>query len=106
MTTFKAIAAPLKSLAVRGKTVNNALYDIGRTYHSFIPLAEMFGLCESNGLMPLQEDGTPWSGVLWGVDGRTSIDLRDTATGKINRWLNISWYKMPSGRYEVTAYIS
>lgn len=88
------------------KKVNNGLFDLSKTYHVAIPLNDAFDLLESHGFTPVQEDGTPWSGIFCGREGRAVIDL--TYGGILSRkCLVISWYKMDvSGKYEVTAYVS
>jgi hypothetical protein len=83
------------------KSVNAALYDLSKGYHDGIPLGAMFDVCRKAGLEPVCEDGTPWSGFLCGREGRAVIELKDC-----RKALTICWYKMPSGRYEVTPYVA
>jgi len=83
------------------KSVNAALYEMSKVYHEAIPLSAMFELCEKVGLEPVCEDGTPWSGFLCGREGRAVFELKDC-----RKSLVVSWYKMPSGRYEVTPYVA
>ena len=61
----------------------------------------------------LQEDGTPWQGMILGREGRASFNLAIDGTENdfgfytaIENALVMSWYKMQSGRWEVVAYIS
>jgi hypothetical protein len=67
----------------------------------------------------LQEDNTPWEGMLLGDNESVLIPLgvrrrRSMGEGKYeefyepvkNAGLALSWYKMPSGRYEITVYIA
>jgi hypothetical protein len=45
------------------------------------------------------------SGIYCGEDGRADFDTT-LADGSEGRPLHFSWHKMPSGRYEMTAYVS
>lgn len=106
--TFKKMGQPLASLATRVSRINKYLADdVGRKYHPHIPIDDIFSKIRENGFEPLQEDGTSWSGMLLGKSERANIGLRDEATGKVNKWLSISWHKMDvTGKFEVTAYVS
>lgn len=150
------------------------LNQVGRDKWSSIPLDLIFDKLEDNGFIAIQEDGTRWSGIFCGAEGRATIDLcefdadtahyryiRERATGEAidavmipnspipfeslqvsveheltpigraeyetfkvmhegveipqhytlamepgKHMLCLSWYKVSSGRYEVTAYVS
>jgi hypothetical protein len=90
--------------------VNTALRPVNRTYYPRIPLDEIFRACTDNGLQPVQEDGRPWQGILCGTNGSTTFDLtctQDNVPEPVeNAVLVLQWYKMPSNRYEVNAYLS
>jgi len=85
-------------------------------YHENIPLDTVFGACEKHGLVPLQEDGTRWGGFLCGSEGEMLLPLGDK--NEFSHWqgvkvftqtrhaLRFAWHKMPSGRYEITSYVS
>lgn len=75
------------------------------TYHAEIPLDAMFQMVADAGGRAVQEDGTDWSGILCGEEGHTVIEVKHPETS-VKFGLYIGWYKMASGRYEVTAYIS
>ena len=86
-----------------------------RYFHS-IPLDDIFSVLEKYGLIPLQEDYTQWSGFLTGETGHADIDVGYASskrekdgitfyTPTRNNMLHLSWYTMPSGKYEVTAYL-
>lgn len=79
---------------------NAALAILCRAYYDAIPLDALFAVARMVG-EPVQEDGTPWSGLLCGREGRAQFEL---ATSR--HCLNLQWYKMESGRFEVNAYIS
>lgn len=80
-----------------------------------IPLSAMIEAMEKEGFMAIQEDGTKWSGFLAGREGNAVIPLAkkddkdkynpDLLKEVKNAALNLSWYKMESGKYEITAYI-
>ena len=92
--------------------VNKALAPVGKNFHETIPLTDIFKVCTDNGLQSVQEDGTPWSGILCGDDGRTTFDL--VAIDRMlletkpvdNAVLVLEWHRMPSGRYEINTYLS
>lgn len=89
-----------------------------KTYFGKIPLQDLFNILEDYGIVPIQEDGTYWSGMLVGGVKNTEQVYFDLAwadskdgeryTEEIpNANLVVSYYKMPqSGRYEVISYIS
>lgn len=87
-------------------TVNKYLNELGRKYHDLVPLSDIMVAMRANGLTLLQEDGTEWSGFLCGEDSNATIQCADLELNPVHRWLSLSWYRMPSGRYEVTAYVS
>ena len=79
---------------------NRQLSQIG-TYHNEIPLDQIFEILRRNGLEPIDEDGTPWSGILCGADASTTIRIRNYRFS-----LRLDWFRMQSGRYEITVYLS
>lgn len=101
------------------------------TYFDSIPLKDIFKILEKHGTVPLQEDATYWSGFLTGGVKKTEQvyfnlgwkDFKDTGLeageGRVKypnqhgqymvipkAVLSLSYFKMPSGRYEVIAYVS
>jgi hypothetical protein len=44
--------------------ITKVLHALGKEYYQRIPLDEIFGVCKANGVVPLQEDGTEWSGFM------------------------------------------
>lgn len=87
------------------RKTQNRLFEISRVYHHAIPLDALFSACAESDLIAVQEDGEPWAGILCGREGRVQFDL--THHGKpVARALAMQWHKMPSGRYEINAYIS
>ena len=85
------------------------------TYFNSIPLDDIFDMLERNGVVPLDEDNTRWSGMLLGAEGRVVFPLgpvdtfdpeKQTYSRFDNTSLPLSWYKMKTGRYEVTGYLA
>jgi hypothetical protein len=94
------------TLTTRVNRINLLLTELGN-YHGSIPLDRIFAIVRDYGFEPIQEDGTSWSGLLLGRESRTTIPLRDESSGKVSRWLALSWYKMDkTGRFEVVTYVS
>ena len=71
------------------------------TYHASIPLSTIFQICKNFDLDVVDEDGTPWSGVLCGDSGHALFKI-----ACVRNVVVLDWYKMPSGNYEITCYIS
>lgn len=89
---------------------------ITNRYFSSIPLDGIFSILEKYGMIALQEDYTAWSGFLTGESGHADIDVGYASskrekdgytfyTPTRNNMLHLSWHKMPSGNYEITAYL-
>ena len=86
------------------------------TYFDKIPLQPLFDILEKHGLIVLQQDQTKWDGFLLGGTKKTErvqFDLGVKALKDVggtypvitNAELQLSYYKMESGKYEVIAYI-
>lgn len=92
---------------IRSK-INDVLHSISTKYHKSIPITDIFNALKSQDVLPVQEDGTEWSGLLVGREGRATIDLVRNAEEKtpFKSSLIMSWHKMPSGNYEINAYLS
>lgn len=81
-------------------------------YFEAIPLKDIDSALRKHDMMLLQEDGTPWSGIICGNEGQADFlvgpctwnDALSTPYG--NCVFHMSWYRMPSGRYEVIGYLS
>lgn len=73
--------------------------------HEKIPLDAIFTIVKAGGYVPVDEAGEPWTGIIAGAKGRTTIDLKKN--GKYSKLaLQLQWERMPSGRYEINAYLS
>jgi hypothetical protein len=98
------LGCEVKSVAIqpseytRRSRVNAALYDLTTkgVYPDTVPWQEIDAI--------LAEHGFDWrrdeSAVTTGADGRVHYQVGPKT------WLLVSWYRMPSGRYEVVAYVS
>jgi len=64
-------------------------------YFASIPVSELQGILSSVGFNP-----SPLDGIYTGAQG-TTCDKIDTHTT-----FAMQWYRMPSGRYEIVAYLS
>ena len=80
--------------------INRELAKLG-IYHPQIPLFHIFYIVRSYAGQVIQEDGTPWSGFLCGDDSAANFDIEGCKF-----ILRVMWHKMPSGNYEITAYVS
>jgi hypothetical protein len=77
------------------RRVNEELHNLGLTYWSSLSAAmeEVSNAVESNGFEVLH--GWPTS-----TPQRLHLELTD------GKWLSLSYYRMESGNYEVTAYVN
>lgn len=73
------------------------------TYFVQIPLCDIFNAVKANGGLVVDEAGNEWSGLLCGRDGQATFPVVGI---KGLRSVYVSWYTMPSGKYEVIAYAS
>jgi len=79
-----------------------------------IPLGDMFATLKNLGIVVVQEDNTPWSGIISAPteqDTRMTFDLswQDEVKGLVpisNSQLVLSIYKFATGTYEVTGYVA
>ena len=81
--------------AKAAKNVNNRLHELGLTYHEGLPLDTIATLLSAHGFR-----GEAMDGIYTGTEGRMS----DQVSAK--RWIHMTWYKMPSGRFEIVAYVN
>ena len=75
-------------------------------YHSKIPLKDIDDILKEYDMWLVDEAGEPWSGLLVGADSGAQFDLMHKDGPIKNSMLIMTWYKMPSGRYEIVAYLS
>jgi hypothetical protein len=101
------------SKTVKNK-INRYLYLLGfNKWYTNIPLTYVFDKLKEFDLIPLQEDNTEWEGILCGYQASMNVPLgisssitTDGMYKPSNLYLSFSWYKMPSGKYEIVSYVS
>lgn len=94
------MASPTKR-TVRNR-INRELGKSIDTYHEEIPLDEIFDIVKSHGHTVVDKAGDEWSGILCGEIGQMNARI----IGQYEYYLHLSWYKMQSGRWEITVYVS
>jgi hypothetical protein len=102
------------------RDINKELHEISTKYHTEFPSLEIFGVLKKRGVVVLQEDNTEFSGFFLGENAQTffpiapvgSIRRSSVKDGDAtfytpfkNTALAMGWYKMPSGKYEMTTYV-
>jgi hypothetical protein len=92
------VLAPKVDAKIR-KSINDQLYDFSKQYWKSIPLSDIRGILNSNGLD--FEDS-----IITGRDGRDTFDLTMGGHPVSNSMLVLSWHKMESGNWEINAYLS
>lgn len=80
---------------VARRRVNDKLYDLGLVYHDSLPMKAIDDVLVENGFKATEP------AIYCGRDAQCSPMQVGAYT-----WLSLSWHKMESGRYEVTAYVS
>jgi len=97
----------MRLLANVRKSINNQIHTAtSKTYFDHIPLFTLDNILKEKGYWLIQEDGEPWSGILCGENVNTTFDIGGVGGKVRNSVLVLSWYKMPSGRYEIVSYVS
>lgn len=100
--------------------INNKIHEILKpNYFSQVPLDEMFNALETNGVIPLQEDGTRWSGFVMSAGECGSNKAASCPPIKIELGMKVADEYFPlknlliltictmeNGKYEVVGYIS
>ena len=86
--------------------INRALEPVlAPIYFTQIPLEAIFDTIKKHGYVVVDEAGEPWTGFICGREGRATFDIV-SQNGIASKYaLQLSWYKMESGRYEVTSYV-
>lgn len=92
------------------KQINNALADAIPNFAPTIPIGKIFNILNCAGFIAIQEDGEPWSGLLCGHSGSASIQLRDVASGEIQREaIQLQWWGEDvhgcKGKIETNVYV-
>ena len=76
------------------REVNAHLSDMGARYHDGIPVQEIDGILCQHGFNATEP------AIYCGREGRAHEQVGEKT------WLSLTWFKMPSGRYEIVAYVS
>jgi hypothetical protein len=85
------MANPMKKAI---SALNRKLAEMGKTYFDSIPVADICAVLVAAGFRPLED------GIYCGATGECHEAIGAGA------WFRMQWYKMGSGRYEITAYVS
>ena len=117
---FKEYITEAKRLTLKApikKKMNNEIRKITTpknktVYFKAIPLQPIVDVLEKYGATILQEDNTEWDGFLLGAAGTINFIMAplDSKEGMFytpysNTRLNLQWYKMQSGKYEINCYV-
>lgn len=120
LNEFNEIIKPINDLhkldSRTRRIVNKELSKLP-TYNNCIPVEEINDVLKKNGLLLLQEDGTPYEGIFCGEEGYSNLEIGYlNSENKINdikfytpirnSSLVLTWYKMRPGRYEIVTYLS
>jgi len=94
--------------AAEKKKVNKAVVVVvDPIYFNEIPLPNIMEAIEGLGYLVVNEEHNRWSGFLCGREGQAMFDILSKETGKLDHSnLRLSWHTIPSGRYEVLAYVA
>jgi len=114
LTEAKKVTLPANIKSKINRKIINLTTPKNKTrYFNKIPLKDMFDILDSFGIVALQEDNTEWNGLLLGTEATVDFDIADKSSKDergmyvpyTNASLRFQWYKMESGKYEITAYI-
>lgn len=106
------LSQPVKSKLTQAISKHTTGTETNNQYFEKIPLQPIVDAIEEFGYTIIQEDGTAWDGFLVGADASVTIELGTNPDEKgfyqpiTNAALILQWHKMPSGQYEINAYIS
>ena len=89
--------AKIPTLLTRMQKLNNRLRYISMGYY------DTLGAALSEVYDALQDAGLKQQEVLYGLPGNEGKIHAEVGEGK---WLSATWYRMPSGRYEIVAYVN
>jgi len=99
-----------KSTKIDAKTRRSINKDLDKlttnVYFFKIPIDDIFTILKKQSLIPVQEDGTAWDGILCGDSGKAPIEIGFHGKLVSNSHLLLTWYKIDSGKYEIVCYMS
>ena len=104
------------------KRVNKQIHVFTKPiYFDTIPLDGLFSILQNEGIVVIMEDNREWQGFLCGESADVNFVLADQTKPETPDWgseftvynhvienveLRLTWYRMPSGRYEIVAYLT
>jgi hypothetical protein len=95
-TDNESPCAEIKISRADHRSVNDGLHALGLVYHHSIPLNAIVGVFPG----AVRENvRAALAGIWCGREGKEVIPFAKHS-------LVVSWYKMPSGRYEIVSYLS
>lgn len=110
------VKMPARVRARVRKEISEALSE---SYYKEIPIQEIDDVLRKHGYLLIQEDYTPWNGMLVGTNAMAFFRIGqiegavETQYSKeklypqvSNTGIQMTWYKMPSGKYEIVAYLT
>jgi len=109
------LRSPVRAIPPKNKRgANNILHEVGLKKWKNFPVDEIFNACKLNGIIPLQEDGTEWGGMMTSQGecghGKPSIKIQlaiDVGDGFVpaKNELIISACTLGAGSIEIVTYI-
>ena len=88
------------------KEISKMIKKNGGCYFDKLPIAQINDCLKKYDFELLNEDGTKFCAFFCGDHGKTYINYGKENDIVGDSIIVFSWYKMPSGRYEITTYIS
>lgn len=88
------------------KEISKMIKKNGGCYFDKLPIAQINDCLKKYDFELLNEDGTKFCAFFCGSNGRTAINYGKKGDIAEFSTLQFSWYEMPSGKYEITTYIS
>lgn len=85
---------------------NKELYQKTKVYHKDIPIEDIFATLKSHGITVVDEANEEWQGMLLGRDSSAHFNISIEGQRVTNCMLFMSWYRMPSGNWEINCYLS
>lgn len=94
------------------KRINRKIYEQTNSLSNEIQLTTIDKILREDGFLLVNEDGTPWSGLLLGESSQCNIEVGSLS--KVENEMHkieenmvvLSWYRHTTGRIETTAYLS
>lgn len=94
----------MRLTATERREANGDIFALEQYRHDI--LTPILSILEDSKLEAVNEDGTSLGIILCGREGRANIDIAKNGEIIDNSMLALTWHKMPSGKYEVVAYLT